>query len=149
MMRRALLACLPVVALVGVLVSPNAARPEEGPATHRALRATLFHLKAAREEVKDEKFARFRERAEKDITIAIQEIEGALREAKIDVAYEPERGWGDKWKSFRNLNQAIVELEIARKDLDAEKGEWARKKELRAAIDDAFVHTKEALAEAK
>ena len=151
MLRRALFVWSPLVALVGTLLSPSAspAWAVEEVSLHRALRASLYHLKAAREEVKDERFSRHREKVERDITIAIQEIEGALREGKIDAAYEPVKGWGDKYKSFRNLRQAVVELEIARSDIPKVEAPWARKKELRQAIDDAYAHTKEALDEVK
>jgi hypothetical protein len=151
MFRRALFVWLPFVALVGTLLSPStsSAGPAEEASLHRALCASLYHLKAAREEIKDERFSRHREKVERDITVAIQEIEGALREGKIDPGFEPIKGWGDKYKSFRNLRQAVVELEIAHTNIPKVEAGWARKKELRQAIDDAYAHTKEALDEVK
>ncbi len=151
MFRRTLFVWFPLVALVGTLLSASTspAREAEEAGLHRALRASLFHLKAAREEIKDERFSRHREKIERDITTAIAEIEGALREGKIDAAYEPVKGWGEKYKSFRNLRQAVVELEIARSDVPKVDAAWARKKELRQAIDDAYLHAKEALEEVK
>jgi hypothetical protein len=153
MLRRALFVWLPLVALLGILLSPNTtpARPAaEGEGLHRALRATLFHLKEARAEIKETTFpGKHRERVERDITTAIREIEGALKEGKIDIAYVPPTGWRDKYKSFHNLRQALVELDTARGDLRNSKEPWFAKKEFRTAIDDAHAHVKEALEELK
>jgi hypothetical protein len=116
---------------------------------HRALRAALYHLKEAREEVKDERFKRHRERVEKDLKIAIIEVERALKEGKIEVKYEPAKGWDAKYKSFKHLHQALIELDAAKKDIREEKGAWARRKELLEAINDAHLHIDEALKEIK
>jgi len=72
-----------------------------------------------------------------------------MREGKIETRYEPSRGWDEKYKTFRHLRQALVELDEARKELEDEKGDWARRKELRQAIDDAHGHIADALKEIK
>lgn len=152
MLQRALFVWIPLVALVGILLSPNTcpARLPEGEGLNRALRATLFHLKKAREEIKATEFpGKHRERVERDITVAIREIEGALQQGKIDFAFEPAKGWDSKYKSFHNLRQALVELDIAKADVRKSAEPWAAKKELRQAIDDAQVHVKEALEDVK
>jgi hypothetical protein len=152
MLRRALFVCFPLVALVGVLLSADncPARPADAEGLHRALRATVYHLRAAREEIKENQFpGRHRAKVEADITAAIREIEAALKEGKIELAYEPAKDWGAKYKSFRNLRQALVELDIAKNDLSKSTEGWARRKELRQAIDDAHLHVKEALDEVK
>jgi hypothetical protein len=116
---------------------------------YRALRAALYHMKEAKEEIKDERFSRHRERVEKDLREAIREIERALGEAKVEVKYEPARGWDEKYKSFKNLRQAMAELELAKEELRKEKGDWARRKELMGAIEDARTHLKDAFEEIK
>src|SRR5262249_24936772 len=108
-----------------------------------------YHMKEAREEVKDERFQRHRERIEEDLKVAIREIEGALGEGKIDVRYEPAREWDKKYKSFRHLRQALEELDLAREEVRKEKGDWAKRRELRQAIEDAHKHIREALEEIK
>jgi hypothetical protein len=116
---------------------------------HRALRAALYHLKEALEEVRDEKLQRHQERIERDIRTAIREIERALGEGKVDPHYEPHRGWDEQHKSFRHLRQALVELDEARDEVRREKGDWAQRRELKESIEDARGHVKEALEEIK
>jgi hypothetical protein len=137
-----------VAGLAMTLVVVGAARAADTP--HRALRAALYHLKEAREDLKSERIrpAR-RERAEKEIDRAVREIERGLKEGRIETRYEPAKGWDKDYKDLRHLRQALVELDEARKDLKEEKGEWARRKELIEAIDDAHKHTKEALDDLK
>ncbi len=153
MLQRALFVWLPLVALVGVLLSADncPARPAaDAEGLHRALRATVHHLRAAREEIKDTKFpGRHRAKIEADITTAIREIEAALKEGKIELGYAPPKGWDEKYKSFHNLRQALVELDIAKADLRNSTERWFMRKELRQAIDDAHLHVKEALDELK
>ena len=84
-----------------------------------------------------------------DINRAIDEIESALRGAKLDLAYTPEGNWKSKWKSFHNLHQALVELDIAHNDLPKVNADWARRKELRDAINDARTNVKAALDDIK
>jgi hypothetical protein len=129
------------------LSSGTSARAEEGP--HRALRAARWHLMQAKEEIRDERIGRHRERVEKDIRIAIEEIDRGLREGKIEARYEPAKGWDAKYKSFKHLRQALIELDEAKADVKKEKGEWARRKELLRSIEDAHEHVQEALKEAK
>jgi hypothetical protein len=151
MLHRRLLVALPLVVAGGVLYLLSGctarARAEETP--HRALRAALYHMKEAKEEFKDERLERHREKIERDLKAAIREIEGALREAKIDVKYEPSRGWDEKYKSFRHLRQAMAELDEAREAVSKEKGEWARRRELKEAIEDARQHLEEVLKDIK
>jgi len=116
---------------------------------HRALRAALYHIKEAKEELKDERIGRHRERVQKDLRIAIEEIERGLGEGKIEVRYEPPKGWDEKHKTFRHLRQALVELDRAKAEVKEEKGEWARRRELIRAIEDAHEHVTEALREIK
>jgi hypothetical protein len=133
---------------MGVVCLPNGfARLAEAP--HRAMRAALYHLKAAKEEVKEERFKRHRERVEKDIEIAIKEIERGLGEAKIDLKFEPVVGWDKGYKDFKNLRQALVDLDLAKEEISKEKGEWAKRKELKEAIEESHKHIKEALEEIK
>jgi hypothetical protein len=113
------------------------------------MRAALYHLKAAKEEVKEERFKRHRERVEKDIEIAIKEIERGLGEAKIDLKFEPVVGWDKGYKDFKNLRQALVDLDLAKEEISKEKGEWAKRKELKEAIEESHKHIKEALEEIK
>jgi predicted ribosome quality control (RQC) complex YloA/Tae2 family protein len=137
-----------VAGLALSLVAGDYARAADAP--HRALRAALYHLKEAKEDLKSERFKRERrERAEKEIERAIREIERGLKEGKVEARYEPAKEWDKGFKDFRHLRQALVELDEARKELKEEKGEWARRKELLEAIDDAHKHTKEALEDLK
>jgi hypothetical protein len=116
---------------------------------YRPLRAALYHLKEAKEEINHERFSRHRKKVDRDLQIAIREIERALGEAKIDSRYEPSRGWDEKHGSFRHLRQALVELDQAGDELRREKGDWARRRELKDAIENARDHIKEALEESK
>jgi hypothetical protein len=112
---------------------------------YRPLRAALYHMKAAREEVEDEKFKPHREKIERDLRAAIREIERALRDANIEVDYEPHKGWDERHKSLRHLRQALIELDLARDEVRKEKGDWARRRELKEAIEDAHDHLQDAL----
>jgi predicted ribosome quality control (RQC) complex YloA/Tae2 family protein len=147
MRARDLIGSFVLALLAGLVAVPSVGARDES--SHRALRAALYHLEAARDEVKDERFKKHRERVEKDITIAIREVEGALKAGKIEPKFEPVKGWDEKYKSFKHLRQAAVELAEAKKELLREKGEWARRKELIGAIDDAYAHIEEALKEIK
>jgi hypothetical protein len=139
----------PVLVVLAGLVLSLAGRASAAEGAHRALRAALYHLKEARVEVRDEKFKLHRERVERDISTAIREVERALKEGRIEARYEPNKGWGDKHKSFRHLRQALIELDEAKADIRAEKGDWARRRELREAIDDARNRVADALREIK
>jgi hypothetical protein len=140
--RRLLGACVLAV-LAGLLLAPAApARPEE---PHRALRAALYHLREAREELKDKRLDRHRKRLERDLSVAIRELERALKEGRVESKYEPAKDWHKGYKDFRHLRRALAELDEARKGLRNERGEWARRKELLAAIDDARAHVQDAL----
>jgi hypothetical protein len=140
-----------LVVLAGLALALTAgtyARAEEGP--HRALRAALYHLKEAKEDLRSERLRpERRERAEKDIERAIREIERGLKEGKIEARFEPAKDWEKGYKDFRHLRAAMVELDHARKEVKEEKGEWARRKELLEAIDDAHKHIKDALDDLK
>jgi hypothetical protein len=132
---------------LSLVVGANA-RAADAP--HRALRAALYHLKEAKEDLKSERIRpERRERAEKDIERAVREIEVGLKEGRIEARYEPPKGWDKDYKDFRHLRQALVDLDAARKELKEEKGEWAKRKELLEAIDAAQKNTKEALEDLK
>jgi len=135
--------------VVGVTLSLLSSGFAQADEPFRALRAALYHMKEAKEEVRDERFSRHRERVEKDLREATREIEKALGEAKVEVKYEPARGWDEKYKTFRNLRQALAELELAKEEIRKEKGDWARRKELMETIEDARAHLKDAFEEIK
>jgi hypothetical protein len=137
-------ALLVAAGLVLSLVGGAPARAAEE--AHRALRAALYHMKEAKEELRSERIRpERRERAEKEIERAMKEIERGLEGVRVERRYEPPRGWDREYKDFRHLRQALRELEEAKKELKEERGEWARRKELSEAIDDARRHIKEAL----
>ncbi len=116
----------------------------------RALRAALFEMKAAKEDLKDDKFKRRREKAEKDLDVAIDELERALKWAKVDVRYEAPKNRYEKFKDFRHLHAAMEDLELAEKEVRDEKGDWGgRRKELERAIEDARARVKEAMEDIK
>jgi hypothetical protein len=139
-------AALVVMGVALYLFSGGVARADE---PYRALRAALYHMKEAKEEIRDERFSRHRERVERDLREATREIERGLGEAKVEVKYEPARGWDEKYKTFKNLRQALAELDLAKEEIRKEKGDWARRKELKEAIEDAHAHLKDALDEIK
>ena len=148
MLSRRLIGKSVLVVAAGLLFSfGGRARADEIP--HRALRAALYHLREAKEEIRDERFRAHRERVERDVNTAVRELERALKEGRIETRYEPPRGWGERFKSFRHLRQALAELDEARAELRNEKGEWARRKELREAIEDARMHVADALRDIK
>jgi hypothetical protein len=147
MLRRRLIGRSVLAVLAGLVLSLVARGQAQAP--HRALRAALYHLKEAREEVRDERFKRYRERIERDVNTAIIEVERAMKEGRIEARYEPPRGWDEKYKSFKHLRQALVELGNAKIEIREEKGEWARRRELVLVIDEARAHIEEALREIK
>jgi len=151
MLHRRLFAWSVATVLAGAVLALSSGKAEAraDAEPHRALRAALFHLKEARAEVKEEGFKKHRERVERDINRAIEELERACREGKIETNFRPESGWDTKYKSYKHLRQALAELDRASEELPKEKGEWARRKELREAVDDARRHVKEALEEVK
>ena len=111
-----------------------------------ALRAAVYEMKEAKEDLKGERFKRSREKAEKELGIAIEEIERALKWAKVDFRYEPPKGHYDGFKDYRHLRQALADLDAAKKEVRDEKGDWVgRRKELEKAIDDAHARVKEVL----
>src|SRR5437660_1113550 len=129
MLSRRLIGLPMLVVMAGLVLSLGGrAWADEGP--HRALRAALYHLKEAREEMRDDRFKPHRERVERDVNTAIRELERALKEGRIETRYEPTKGWGEKYRSFRHLRQALVELDVARTEVRTEKGDWARRREL-------------------
>jgi hypothetical protein len=144
MSLRKLIGLFVLVAAVGLVLSPRAsALADDG--AQKALRAALFHMKEAKEEIKDERLKGHHDKIEKNVNTAIKEIEFAAKEGKFETKFEPVKGWDKDYKSFKHLRQAVVELKEAKKDLAEEKGDWARRKELRAAIDDAIEHLDTAL----
>jgi hypothetical protein len=149
MLYRRLLGLPALVVMAGLALTLGACNSSAADVPCRALRAALYHMKEAREEIKDERLQRHRERIEANLRIAIREVETALGAAKIDVRYEPTKGWDEKHKTFRHLRQALVELDLAKGEVEREKGDWARRRELRQAIEDAHRHVKDALEEIK
>jgi hypothetical protein len=137
-----------LVAAVGLVLSPSANARAEGGVQH-ALRAALYHMREAKDELKDERLKGHHDKIEKDLNTAIKEIEHAAKEGKFETKFEPAKGWDEKYKSFKHLRQATVELKEAKKDLAEEKGEWARRKELTSSINDALEHLEDALKDIK
>jgi nucleotide-binding universal stress UspA family protein len=149
MLHQRLLGLSALVAGLGMSLTLAGCSSQAAEVPYRPLRAALYHMREAKEEIKAEQFSRHRERVERDLRTAIREIEMALGEAKVDVAYEPRRGWDDQNKTFRHLRQALEELELARDEVRREKGDWASRRELKDAIEDARDRLREALEEIK
>ncbi len=111
---------LPVALTLGYALP---AKAEEGPHAH--LIAALWEMREAKAELKDERFKKHREQAEKDLDVAIAETEKALKEAKID--WEGYKGpkepkeYYKAYKDFPHLRHAVVELREAKKDIEREK----------------------------
>jgi hypothetical protein len=111
---------LPVALTLGCVRAANA---EEGPHAH--LIAAIWEMREAKAELKDERFKKHREQAEKDLDVAIAETEKALKEAKID--YEGYKGpkepkeYYKAYKDFPHLRHAVVELREAKKEIALEK----------------------------
>jgi hypothetical protein len=145
MLHRRLLGLSALVMALGMALALAGCQSHAAADPYRPLRAALHHMKAAREEVEDEKFKPHREKIERDLRAATHEIERALRDANIDVGYEPHKGWDEKHKSLRHLRQALIELDLARDEVRKEKGDWAQRRELKEAIEDAHDHLRDAL----
>jgi hypothetical protein len=144
MFHRSLLA-VPALVVLSLATSAQAQSDR-----HRELRAALYEMKQAKEDLKNERFKRHREKAEKELDVAITELERALKWARVETRYEPPRGHYDRFRDFRHLRQAMVDLEAAKREVRDEKGDWGgRRKELERAVDDAHARVKEALEDIK
>jgi hypothetical protein len=133
-----------IVVGVPLLVSASLCA-QEGPFAH--LTSAIYEMREAREELKAERFKRHREQAVKDLNVAIDETEAAIREAKIELRrYEGPKNPKEYYKAYRDfphLRHAVVELREAKKEIEREKRREFGKAV--KAIDVAIIRVEEAL----
>jgi hypothetical protein len=145
MLTRRLLGRSAIVALVGLGLCMNApkARADDREAYPHLIHA-IYEMRESLGELKAERFAKHRERAGKDLEVAIEEAVNALKSTKIEWKYEGPKNPKEfyrEFKEFPHMHQAIVELREARKEIEEEKKhDWGGRREhavkaINAAID--------------
>ena len=111
------------LASLTLLASSPAAKADENPFEHLA--SALYEIRAAKEELKHERFVRHWEAAVRDLEVAAVDTEKALAEAKVEFRrFEGPRESKEYYKGYRDfphLRHALVELNEAKKEIERRK----------------------------
>ncbi len=134
---------------LGLLVIAPKSRADDREAYPHLVHA-IYEMRESVGELKHERFARHRERAVKDLEIAIDEAEKALKSTKVEWRYEGPKNPKEFYKDYRefpHLHHAIVELREARKEIEEDKKhDWGGRREHAVkAINAAIERVEEAL----
>lgn len=94
-------------------------------AAYAHLLSAVYEMREAKTELREEKkhdFGGWRDKAVRDLDIAIEQTEKALRAVKVELKYRaPEGKVYGSYKNYPHLRHAVVELREAMRELKEEK----------------------------